>query len=127
MGLIIKASYVPTAQSRAGSGLSGGGHVGAATAASSHPALLQRLGFVFGTGSGGGCHPPVLVPSYCKATCCPPLRASVSPPEARAPHGHPQPRIAPMRMRPQPPLPQGPPKSIRHQTRHPAWLQRYWV
>lgn len=123
MGLIIKASSVPTTQTRARSGLSGG-HVGAATAASSHPALLHHLGFVFGAGDGG-CHPPVPVPSYCKATCCSLLRASVSPPDARASHGHPQPRIAPTRMRPQPPLPRGhhvcvspASRSIRHQTRH---------
>lgn len=73
---------------------------------------------------GDGRHPPVSVPSYCKATCHLPLRASVSPPAAREPHGHPQPRTSPPRTCPQPPLPQGhrvrspPPRSIQHQTRH---------
>lgn len=42
--------------------------------------------------------PPVPVPNYRKVTCCPLLRASVSLPDAQAPHKHPQPHITPPRI-----------------------------
>lgn len=65
MGLIIKASYVPTAQTGAGSGFSGG-HVGAAAVASSHPTLLQHLGFGFGAGTGMAATPLSRSPATAK-------------------------------------------------------------
>lgn len=65
MGLIIKASYVPTTQTGAGSGFSGG-HVGAAAVASSHPTLLQHLGFGFGAGTGMAATPLSRSPATAK-------------------------------------------------------------